>query len=132
MKQYLILIFCLLAYPSNAGMNLNIDSLTVDGLEVRKLSCQLNDANLFSMTQIVAAMAKQKTAFDQCAASAGAFKIKWNWASGKIEAKVLTANPESATSCIESVAQKIQPNMTGSCEGFVLTGDSKKAAALIK
>lgn len=119
-----------LAGPAAAGMKLNVDSLSADGQEVRRLSCDMEDGGLMATLTIVSTLAKQKAALDRCAPKGAAFATKFTW-KGKAasDIKVTGAATAEQNSCVAKVLAQITPPTDGTCSVIVLVGASKAANA---
>ncbi len=113
-----------------AGMKFNVDSLSADGQEVRKLSCDMEDGGLMATLTIVSTLAKQKAALDRCAPKGAAFATKFTW-KGKAasDIKVTGAATAEQNSCVAKVLGQITPPTEGTCSVIVLVGESKAAKA---
>ena len=113
-----------------AGMRLNVDSLSADGQEVRRLSCDMEDGGLMATLTIVGTLAKQKAALDRCAPKGAAFATKFTW-KGKSasDIKVTGAATAEQNSCVAKVLGKITPPTDGTCSVIVLVGEQKAAQA---
>ena len=118
------------AGPAAAGMKLNVDSLSADGQEVRKLSCDMEDGGLMATLTIVSTLAKQKAALDRCAPKGAAFATKFTW-KGKAASDIKVTGTATAqqNSCVAKVLAQITPPTDGTCSVIVLVGDPKVAQA---
>ena len=116
--------------PAMAATKLNVGSLSVDGQEVRQLSCEMAEGGLLATMTIVATLAKQKAALDRCAPNGAAFSAKFTWKKGTTSDVQVTgpATPEQ-NGCVAKVLSQISPRTEGSCSVIVLVGDSKGAQA---
>ncbi len=113
-----------------AATKLSVGSLSVDGQEVRQLSCEMAEGGLLATVTIVATLAKSKQALDRCAPAGAAFVAKFTWKQGVTSDVKVTgpATPEQ-NGCVEKVLGQISPKTNGSCSVIVLVGDSKGAQA---
>jgi hypothetical protein len=107
---------------------LNISSMTANGQEVQKLSCQLADLGLFTGMTLVAAIAEQKQALDACAPNGAAFLITWTW-DGKTttHAQVVDSSNAKAAACVTGVFKKLTSTLSGDCRAIVLVGENGAA-----
>jgi hypothetical protein len=118
----------LAARPALAESTLNVSKLSSDGLEVRQLSCKLTTGGLFGPIFIVGALAKQKAAFDKCAAGGAAFQVEFVWKDGKTASARVTASSEAkANACVAAALKLTDAPVGGTCSAIVLTGDMAKA-----
>ena len=111
-------------------MTVGIDTMTVDGQEVRALSCTLESGGLFAVAGVVGSLAAQKTALDACLPSGGAFEVEWSWVAGKTATqKVLKASTASASTCVQGALGKTTSGVNGTCKAVLLLGEPVAAAA---
>src|SRR5436305_1096734 len=116
--------------PAAAEMNLDVDKLSSNGLEVRKLSSKLSTGGLFGAMLIVGELAKQKKDFDKCAAAGAAFRTEFTWKDGKTtNAKVTASSDAKANDCVIMALKKTKAAVVGTCTAIVLTGNQAKAEA---
>lgn len=110
-----------------AEASLAVDSLTVDGQEVRALSCTLREPDLVALLTVVGALAQQKAALDACAPRGAAFRVRWTWGA-KTAAKVEAARaPKAAEACVARALERTR-GPAGACGAIVLAGDPAAAA----
>lgn len=130
MRKLLVLLIAYSA-PASAGMSLNVESMTVDGLEIRDLSCEITSGGLFASAEIASGLAKQKASFDQCVAPAGAaFRMQWSVAGGPATGTtVLQSTAPAADKCMVAAFAAVSSTSVASCEGTILAGDATQAAA---
>jgi hypothetical protein len=117
-----------LATPASAEMSFNVEKLSANGMEVRNLSCKLQQGGFFGPMVIVAELAKYKKAFDQCAPGGAAFATEFTWKGGKARAAKVTASSDaSAESCVTATLKKTKATVSGTCSAVLLAGDVLKA-----
>ena len=119
--------------PLLAGLllssDLNVGSLSVDGLEVRDLACTMDQVNFMTGMQTVAALAARKADFDACAPEGAAFAVKWTWGSkGTADVGVVNSSKTTANACIQKALVKASSSLTGKCTAVILAGDATAAA----
>jgi len=115
-----------------AETNLTVESLAADGMQVRDLTCKLQEGGMFAMIGVVAALAKQKPALDACAPAGAAFRVKWTWSAKPTDAVVEAGSAPKAMACVAKALKATQGPSAGTCTGLVLTGPveaAEKAAA---
>lgn len=118
---------------AHADMTMNVEKLSSDGLEVRKLSCSLRDGGLLGSVMVVGSLAKQKKAFDGCAPAGAAFAVSFVWDAGKTkETKVTGSTQAAGDACIVKAMQAVKPSVSGHCSAIILSGDKAKAEAAAK
>lgn len=117
----------LVTTSAQAGSTLNVASLSVDGLEVRDLSCALDKAPLLGAIVVVAALASQKEALTACGPEGAAFATRFSW-TDRTTATVTSAS-NGKGSCIEAAMAKIPADLSGSCSVVLLTGPTPAAEA---
>ena len=114
--------------PALAGGTLSVDSLSVDGLELRAMSCTLDQQLLLGPVTVAAALASQKAALDACAPGGEAFQVTFQWASPP-SATVDRASAKSAAPCVQKALAAVAPPVAGTCTVVVLTGPTPAAEA---
>ncbi len=122
----------LIAPSALAETKLNAQKMTVDGLEVRNLSCTLKQGGMFALMSLVGALAKEKKALDACAPTGAAFAVEWAFSGGTVSAaKVARASVDGKAGCVEKALKAQKPTDAGTCTALVLTGtpaEAQKAA----
>lgn len=110
--------------------DLNVGSLSVDGLEVRELHCTMENVNFLSGMQTVAALSARKADFDACAPEGAAFTVKWTWGDkGTSNVAVVSSSKPAANACVQKALVKASSDLRGSCDAMILAGDPTAAAA---
>ena len=118
---------------SLAGVNVNVQDLTVDGLRLKDLHCSLDSGGLFASALVVGALAKEKQRLDACAPAGAAFQLEWTWAGGtasKAEAK--QASMPKKAGCVQSALMAVAAPANGTCRAIVLVGEATAADAAVK
>ena len=113
---------------AQADLTLSLDTLSVDGLEVRDLSCTIKQGGLLASTMVVGALAGQKTDFDASAPAGSAFRLDWSWDSEATVHQVSGGTPAQQT-CITEALQAISPPTQGRCAIILLAGEPAAAKA---
>jgi hypothetical protein len=125
----LVLALVLLPAAALAGSTLTAGKLSVNGLEVRDVSCTLEKADFLGLLTVVGALAKEKAALDACAPGGAAFAAEWAWAGGKAtDAKVARSSKAAANGCVAKALRRTRATVDGRCTGTVLVGEAKAAA----
>jgi hypothetical protein len=124
-----LLAFVAFTPASAAGKTrVSVGSLTVDGLAVRALVCDLDDGGMFAVMAVVGALAKKKKTLDACAPKGGAFRVAWTWAGGKTTtAEVKASSLSKKDACVAKALRKASTGPQGTCEAIVLVGKAKAA-----
>jgi hypothetical protein len=131
MKKTWLLIAALTLPPAIAvaQTKINVGSMTVNGVQVRDLSCSLKSGGLMATMLVVGALAKEKKALDSCGPDGAAFRAEWTWAGGKTaSAKMLASTLKAKDACVLAVVKKTT-GTDGACTATILTGESKAAGA---
>jgi hypothetical protein len=116
--------------PAGAGTVLNVDTLAVNGFEVRTLSCDLPSAGFLASIGIVTALAGQKSALDACAPEGQAFRVSWTWAGGVTTATaILGSSSPARDACVADVLKQVAPSQDGTCSAVLLAGEAAAAGA---
>jgi len=120
----------LFAPGAHAGASITVDDITVDGVTVKTMSCELSQGGLMAGVSVVAALAGQKTALDACSPAGGAYKVGWTWADGQTAKVAVTeaAAPDTAA-CVDAALKAINTGVTGQCTALLLVGDPAGAEA---
>ncbi len=122
----------LLAGPAaRATTRVNMESTKVDGMEMRKLSCELEKAGFMAMMQVLAALKEHKKALDACVPKGrgAAFSTRWVWAGGKVaKAEVVGTTYSEGRVCVAKALQAMKSKLVGTCTAVFLVGEPKQAA----
>lgn len=112
-----------------AGGTVEVGSLSVDGLELRDLSCQLDGGMLFGPLTVAAALAQAKPALDACGPDGQAFRVGFTWSGeSKVEVEASSAT-DKAAACVRAAIASVPPVARGKCTIVVLTGPTSAAEA---
>jgi len=123
-----VLATTLVSAGAAAGTRVSVGSMTVDGVEVRDLVCDLEDGGMFAVMAVVGALAKQKKKLDACAPAGAAFQTAWTWEGGKTAAvEVRRSSLPAKDACIAKALKAAGSGPTGRCEALVLAGKPKAA-----
>lgn len=124
------MLFLFLLTQSFAGMTLQADNLSADGVTVRSLSCDLNSGGFLALLGVVASIAPQKTALDACAPAGAAYEVNWKWEGGKTGAVTVGRSTlPAANGCVQKALQATTSGVDGSCKAILLVGKAEVAAA---
>ncbi len=114
--------------PVRAEMSLSIETITVDQLTVKDLSCNLESRGAFVLLEVMANLSAQRTDLDACAPQGGAFQVQWRWNGEKASsASVSRGSPSGQEGCIQKALLKTRSSSVGTCSGTILTGPGDKA-----
>ena len=118
---------CALLLPglSQAQTRVTVGSLTVDGLEVRNLSCFLAQGGLLASAAVVSALAKQKKPLDACQPAGAAFEVKWEWDKATT-VEVTRSTAKTRDKCVLGVMKKTR-GPRGTCSAVLLVGKAEAA-----
>lgn len=118
-----------------AATRLDVTQLTVDGLAVRDLVCELESGGLLAAASVVGALAKEREGLAKCGPAGEAARVAFRWTGAKTsEIKVVGASKPAVGACVAKVLTKVVPAQTGTCTATLLTADNeagKKAAAAL-
>lgn len=118
-----------------AGTNLSIEELSVNGVEMQQLRCDLSSGGFFAGAAVVGSFAEQKAAIDACAPQGAAARLKWTWNPAEpVKLEVVHSSTASINRCLVDALQKISPSVQGACTGVLLIGENaaaKTAAAAL-
>ena len=126
MRRALILL--MLPTLATAGTTVDVDSLSVDGLPIRDLHCDLTQGGLFASVAVAGVLAEKKTAFDACAPDGAAVTLSWRWDGGAThDVRAGSSAPEGASACVRTAMTTIQSPQSGTCRATLLVGDADAA-----
>lgn len=111
-----------------AAMTIQMDSISADGMELRDLSCDVEQGGFLAPTLVVAALATHKADIDACAPTGAAFSLKWSWTSPTPAVEVTDSSDRARDSCIADVIGKAEAPVVGSCSAILLAGEATAAA----
>ena len=121
-----------LFFPLTAlgGSSLSVGSLTVDGLELIDIQCDLTQGGLFASMAVGAELASKKATYDACHPAGAALRLSWKWADGATEQVVVVASSEpKADACMVKAMRTIASRQSGTCAATLLIGDPTVARA---
>ncbi len=122
-------VMALTAHSAHAGAKITMDSLSADGLEMQKLSCDLDSGGFFGGIAVVGMVAKQKAALDACAPEGAAFSVDLDFRGGRTAASVSAGGTPAQRACIKRALSRVFATVGGRCSAVVLAGAAKKAVA---
>lgn len=111
-----------------AAMTIQMDSITADGVELRDLSCEVEQGGFLAPTLVVAALASHKAAIDACAPAGAAFSLKWNWTTSTPTVEVADSSDRARDACVADVVRKAEAPVVGTCSAILLAGEPTAAA----
>ena len=128
--RILALVPFLWSAPALAGTSVTLSSMSVNGMELRDVTCELTTGGMFASMAVTAEIANQKPAYDACRPEGGAFSMSWTWADGKTtDATVKASSHEPANGCMITALSAIESSQSGTCTATLLVGDAAGAAS---
>lgn len=112
-----------------AGSEVSIGSMTVNGLEMRDVSCTLQGFDFTWMLKLQQALADSKTAGDACVPEGAAVRVRWDWKGRATAAPSLvktSANPKQQK-CLAKVLTLEAAPLDATCELTLLYGEPEAA-----
>lgn len=107
---------------------MNIETVAVNGVELRAVHCDLNSGGLMASIGVVASVAEQKAALDACAPAGAAAQVGWTWKDGKVaETTVQRMEGKAAASCIQAALKRTVSGIDGACQAVILLGPPEAA-----
>ncbi len=108
---------------ASAG-TLKVGSMTVNGLKVVNLKCNIKGGGFMAAMVVVSGLAKQKKALQACSKGKQRVQAIWHYAGGKITgAKVSTANSAATKACVAKALSKVKSgNLAGICSAGIVIG----------
>lgn len=123
------MLLLLLVWSALAGMTLNMETVAVNGVELRAVQCELNSGGLVASIGVVASVAEQKAALDACAPAGAAARVGWTWKDGKVaETSVQRVEGTAQASCIQAALKRTVSGIDGVCQAVILLGPAEAAA----
>ncbi len=129
LKLCLALLFILfLNPPLQALLSLSAKEMSVDGLKMKNLSCQLEQGGMFALLSIMGSLSKFKKELDACAPEGAALKLEWKFSANKIQAvKVIQGSAQNQNTCVEKALLFRPFAESGACSGILLMGNALAA-----
>lgn len=122
------MLLLLLVWSAVAGMTLNMDTVAVNGVELRAVRCELNSGGLLASIGVVASVAEQKAALDACAPAGAAAQVGWTWKDGKAaETTVQRIEGSAQSACIQAALKRTVSGIDGVCQAVILLGPAEAA-----
>jgi hypothetical protein len=128
MRKLIVALLLLCAGSAYADTKISMDSLSADGLEMKKLACELDGGGFFGGIVVVGMVAKQKPAIDACAPAGASFAIDLDFRGGRTTARVASGGTPAQRACVQRALGRVAATLTGHCSAVLLAG-AKTAAA---
>jgi hypothetical protein len=101
-----------------AGANVTVGEMTVDGLTIANLSCNLQGGGFFASAAAIGSLAKQKKLLNRCGKDKPV--VTWSFKGGKaVDVKVEGAKPKDAK-CIEGAMKQVRAELVGQCSATIV------------
>ena len=124
MRGLMVLLVCM-PLVATAGTTVDVDSMSVNGMQLQDIHCELTQGGLFASMAVAGEIASQKEAFDACAPAGAAVAMSWVWSGGATEqVHVRESTHASANDCMVTAMTAIQSQQSGSCRATLLVGDT--------
>lgn len=109
------------------GANVQVNSMTVNGLTVKNLICRLDAGDgvfgaIMGPMVVIGVLAEKKAAFDECAPKGAAPRVTWSFSAGKVTKASVEAPTRAIKSCLEKALHLIAPLGGGECETTLVLG----------
>ncbi|TVQ91645.1 MAG: hypothetical protein EA397_08520 [Deltaproteobacteria bacterium] len=115
--------------PASANSEVNVSSLTADGMTVHDLNCTLSrGGGLFAGIAIVGAIASKKDALHACAPEGGAARVSVVWGDDD-RTRILKTSPGVQADCVRKAVRATAAPAQGRCEFTALLGPDEQAKA---
>jgi TPR repeat protein len=103
--------------------SIGASSMTVNGLTVSDLSCDLSGGGFMGTLTIVSGLAERKKALDKCAPKGDAPTVSWTMSGGKAtEIEVEGAKSKKIAKCVKKAMKKMRVAIDGKCSGTIHIG----------
>jgi hypothetical protein len=108
---------------AGSGTSLGAASMTVNGMTVSDLACDLTGGGLLGTMTIVAGLADRKQALDKCAPKGDTPTVKWTMKGGKTtKVTVSGAASKKIGKCVKKAMKKIRSAVDGTCSAVIHLG----------
>lgn len=103
---------------------ISVKSMTVNGLKVVNLKCNLEGGGFMATMVLVSGLAKQKKALKGCAAAKETVRASWKMGGGKIKkAEVTKASSGKVKKCVRKALLRVKAGkLAGTCTGGIVIG----------
>lgn len=107
-----------------AGSNITVGSMTVNGLKVVNLKCDLQNGGFMAAMVVVSGLAKQKKALQGCAKGKETAVSHWTFGGGKIKkASVSKASSAKVKKCVKKALLRVKAGkLIGTCSAGIIVG----------
>jgi hypothetical protein len=116
-----VLVSTLLSLPIAAlGSTLRAGSMTVNGLAVKNLVCEIEGGGLMASMVIVSGLAGKKAQLYGCAPGGAEPEASWTYNGAKIATASAKGAPAKVTSCVARVLKTVKASLKGSCSAQIV------------
>lgn len=114
-----------------AGSEVSLDTMTVDGLEMRAVTCTLQGFDLTWMLKLQQGLVDSKKAGDACVPKGAAIRVRWDWkGKGKAAPTVVKSSATAKqNACLTPILTLETAPLDASCELTLLYGEPAGARA---
>jgi len=103
--------------------SIGASSMTVDGLTVSDLSCDLQGGGFLGTMTIIGGLAERKKALDRCAPGGDTPTVTWTMKGGKTTTvEVEGAASAKVAKCVKKAMKKMRAAIDGRCSGIIHLG----------
>lgn len=125
-----LILSLLIPFSASASTTVNVDSMSMDGLALRDVHCELASGGLFASMAVAAQLASQADAFNACHPSGAAIRLDWTWQGEQLRrSEVVSTTASGADSCMVRTLGSIRSPLSGTCQTTFLVGDTARAEA---
>ncbi|MBW2277497.1 MAG: sel1 repeat family protein [Deltaproteobacteria bacterium] len=108
------------AEPSTS---LGASSMTVNGMTVSDLACDLTGGGFLGTMTIIGGLAERKKALDRCAPKGDTPTVTWTMKNGKTsQVEVTGAATKKIAKCVKKAMKKMRSAIDGKCSGIIHLG----------
>lgn len=107
-----------------AGSKISVGSMTVNGLKVVNMKCDLQNGGFMAAMVVVSGLAKQKKALQGCAKKKETAISHWTFGGGKIkQASVSQASSGKVKKCVKKALLRVKAGkLIGKCTAGIIVG----------
>jgi len=103
--------------------SLGASSMTVNGMTVSDLACDLTGGGLLGTMTIIGGLAERKKALDRCAPKGDTPTVEWTMKNGKTtQVEVTGAANKKVARCVKRAMKKMRSAIDGKCSGIIHLG----------
>ena len=105
--------------------NRSAGTFSVDGVQLRDLSCDLQSRGSMALMRAVDVLGKEKPTLDSCGSPGLRVDVSWRWERSAVVAVRLGPDvPPPTARCVEMTLRRLEPPRDGKCNATLVLGDA--------